>query len=761
MSLKDDVQDLVDIRLKIANGNNETSAQDVSDSIALVLDNLSNLGSNYYKTVIPTDAAIAGVAEGATVLPIQDGVYVNYNNLERSSELCIFVYASGNWIKRVFTDIPSRTSVKNLAPDEGFNYFPDLSSQKSWRDLFFSSTNSVSNGVLTLDTFSVNQTISTNVTGSNVPLINEDFIFYARIYIPAGFSASAPFMQVFVFHSGGVYVPASKNLEDLTEGWHDLILRGNLSDNLSGGATNISYLRLDIGMRASGVKLHRPTLITGRDVALVNISTPQLIDGIIEINNERPVKGDLIRKETQQKAIRNISPDERFENFPDISYLNSWRFTDLSNTYTITNGILTLDSFTSSSQLSVNILGENKPLITDEYLYLVDIYIPSGFSSSAPALQLFVFHSGGFYAVGGRSLSDLTEGWKSISVRGNLSDENTLGATEIDNIRLDCYMQEVGVKIRKPTLIAGRDLAILEAPKNDIRAADDISIWGDSLTALNWGALLESDTGRNVFSFGYGGQKSYYIRDKFFELTTNKLRTQIFWVGRNNYTETDFVIDDIRTMVNSLSHNRFIVMLAPNGGYGDFADEGTPTGEMKGGSDYAKFEILAERLRSEYPDNFIDNRKAAIQGYNMGGITLNAPFIQPVLNNNVQITVSDTAFLSTENASDAANYPTYSNHIRIGNLYDNDKYEIISVDSANLMTVKLISIGLNAEGVTVDNILDGSNVAYLKVIQELDYQMWVNDTTLSTYRTDSIHMNEIGKQFISDLISKRLTIQKI
>jgi len=104
MSLKDDIKTL-QAALIPDNITGDVSPKDVRDALALTLDNLSNLGSNYYGTVIPTSPAIAGVAEGATVLPLENGTYTNFNNLIISEELCVFEYSGGNWTKKPITAI--------------------------------------------------------------------------------------------------------------------------------------------------------------------------------------------------------------------------------------------------------------------------------------------------------------------------------------------------------------------------------------------------------------------------------------------------------------------------------------------------------------------------------------------------------------------------------------------------------------------------------------------------------------------------------
>jgi len=99
MSKIDDVKLLIS-NLLPDNSSQSISAQDARDSFDLVLNNLGNLNTQYLGAIVPTDAAITGVEEGATVLPLEDGTYVNFNSLERANELCVFVYLSGAWRKR-------------------------------------------------------------------------------------------------------------------------------------------------------------------------------------------------------------------------------------------------------------------------------------------------------------------------------------------------------------------------------------------------------------------------------------------------------------------------------------------------------------------------------------------------------------------------------------------------------------------------------------------------------------------------------------
>lgn len=272
----------------------------------------------------------------------------------------------------------------------------------------------------------------------------------------------------------------------------------------------------------------------------------------------------------------------------------------------------------------------------------------------------------------------------------------------------------------------------------------DIEQWGDSLIDFEWSdklqALLDS---RTVTKNGFGGKQSSYIRDQF--LSNGDIsKAQIFWVGRNG-GNVDNVIDDLRVMVEHLSHDMFLIMTIPNGGYAN---------NLSDGDAYARFVDFADRIKSIYPNNTIDNRAACIQGWDMGGVKLNTSFTQPTIGQNVQINVTDAAFLNSVNSNDVSNFPQWDNQIRIGNMYDADLYTIISVDDSNLITVRLDEVNTVNEGATVENGDTDGSVKYIKVVQEMDWQCFQFDTTPSTFRSDGVHMTDSGKQFIAELVAR-------
>lgn len=304
---------------------------------------------------------------------------------------------------------------------------------------------------------------------------------------------------------------------------------------------------------------------------------------------------------------------------------------------------------------------------------------------------------------------------------------------------------------------------------NRLATGKDIECWGDSLTAQDYRQYLAQILGRNCFNHGYGGKTSTYIRDQFLS-GFNPDRTQIIWVGRNNYTRTDVVIDDIRDMVAAFGKQNFIIMMPPNGYYGTFgAAEGLypedGNGEMRGGSEYAKFTELADRLSKEYPANFLDSREASIHGWRMGNVKLLQSFVQPEVGENVQISVSDANFLTAYNAYDEEKFgEDFMHHIRIGLDGNYSKYKVLSKNSDTLLTVQLVDAASSPAGTTMQNITDkgGTNsVMYLKVMQEADYMCWRYDTTLSTFRSDGIHMTTDGKKLIAEIVARKIVAMGI
>lgn len=290
----------------------------------------------------------------------------------------------------------------------------------------------------------------------------------------------------------------------------------------------------------------------------------------------------------------------------------------------------------------------------------------------------------------------------------------------------------------------------------------DIELWGDSLTAQNYGRYI---LGADVYTHGYGGQTSTYIRDKFLS-EFNEDRTQVIWVGRNNYNEVDVVIDDVRDMVSALGTDDFVIMCPPNGQWGSFGTNGEDgTGEMKGGDSYKNFLEIERRLAAEYPSNFLNIRKAVVEGWRMGNVKLLSDFVQPSIGDNVTIEVSDATFLTTYNSSDVTAFgEDFMSKIRIGLNGKYDVYKVIEkVDNTHL-TVQLEEVNRITSGSAVGNIADRGETAsikYLRVIQNADYMCWLYDTTLSTFRSDGIHMTTKGLKFVADVVSRKLSSMKL
>lgn len=288
----------------------------------------------------------------------------------------------------------------------------------------------------------------------------------------------------------------------------------------------------------------------------------------------------------------------------------------------------------------------------------------------------------------------------------------------------------------------------------------DIELWGDSLTQQNYGQYLKTILNRNVYSYGYGGKGSTYIRDRFLE-QVNKDRLQVIWVGRNNSSKPDNVVDDIREMVSELGNTDFIIMSPPNGHYGNFGEGITGEdggGEMKGGTAYKYYKELDERLAAEYPSNFLNIREAVIHGWKAGNIKLLTGFTQPEIGSTVTINVSNADFLTTYNSNDLSRFgEDMTKKLRIGINGAYDIYKIISKIDDTHLSVELEKINRITAGQVVDNIADSDGcIEYVRVIQNLDYLCWLYDTTLSTFRKDGIHMTDEGLKLVAEVVARKI-----
>lgn len=301
----------------------------------------------------------------------------------------------------------------------------------------------------------------------------------------------------------------------------------------------------------------------------------------------------------------------------------------------------------------------------------------------------------------------------------------------------------------------------------NISSSTDIELWGDSLVGQMYGDIIAKKLGRTVLSYGYGGKKSAYIRDKFLELS-NKDNTIIINVGTNDSVNYDDILDvdntitNIRMMVNAIPHNRFLICTPPNGGYGRPAslNGGVADGDFKGGTKHKMLVELERRLSLEYQGHYLNTREACIYGYDMGGVKLLKSFIQPQVGDRVQISVSDSTFLTTYNQNDFDDYgEDFMKQIRIGSLSKADLYKVISKDSDTLITVELVEVNRITPGGVVENGVDNGgtdSTMYLKVVQEVDYQCFIGDTTASTFRKDKIHMSDRGMEELSTHVSRAI-----
>jgi hypothetical protein len=276
--------------------------------------------------------------------------------------------------------------------------------------------------------------------------------------------------------------------------------------------------------------------------------------------------------------------------------------------------------------------------------------------------------------------------------------------------------------------------------------------FGDSIIARYIAGNLESITGRKAVMYTYGGCKSSLIRDEFLDKANKEGAINLIYIGHNNIWDTQTIINDVRIMVRSLPHQRFIIATTPTGTYGNEAATTDFVNNCK---------LLENRLQSIYGNHFLNMRKAIIDGYDMGNVKLTQPFIQPLADGvtTVEIYVNNVTFMSFINNGDNTDWIPSQKLFKIGAIdRDNikqtyDEYEIIgsTITSGDegYLTCKLVANSTYrvGSGDTVDNenlsqTPAGGSVAinyirYLEVVKSSDLYLIGLETSPTTFREDA------------------------
>ena len=283
-----------------------------------------------------------------------------------------------------------------------------------------------------------------------------------------------------------------------------------------------------------------------------------------------------------------------------------------------------------------------------------------------------------------------------------------------------------------------------------------IDAWGDSLSGATFGYTqrLAQISGLTVNMYSYGGKTSQYIRAQF-DANFNPDNFQIFWVGRNNYTQPESILDDLKAMVGKLSKPNYMIIMPPNGGYGYFNGG---LGELKGGTSYEYFMEIERLLSSAFGHHFVNLRRAAIERWSQGVVLLSS-FTQPAVGGTVQIEVSDANALTTYNTFDTEYQgETFMKKIAIGINGQYDIYTVLSKVDDTHLSVSLDESQRVAPGGTVGNVEETDYTLMLRVEQYADYMFRAYDSTLSTYRTDGVHPSSGGRMLNAQIIYDALRL---
>ncbi|WP_336092555.1 hypothetical protein [Leeuwenhoekiella sp. CH_XMU1409-2] len=663
---------------------------------------------------------------------------------------------------------------ENLIRDEKFLTFPSATGDDGWRDLVSGNTYTISNGVISLTSVGADQNLSYKCL-LNLPKITDTILISGSFSIPSGYSA--PFNPSFSLIIGTNL--GTTSLEGIStgtsvEGVYSVTKSYDLKSLLPVGVTNITYVRMDVRLYRVNVSFSNPYVILKKDTEYLS---PKIQEEIAK----------TYTLEAQTK-VNDLTYEKLFENFAiqdGVNYLSG--LASNSNMTKVVTGSDVNYSKTQESgsatfyfnyQSPVNLIANHKYYVVFEVLVNIDsravdnnftprltpkfdnpttigsavlrssiqvgnrgfvkFEMTTNASITEASNKLFFETAGSAYTTGMQFDADFYNVF--IADLGNIGSEN-----EVSYAQMDEYFTKYGFVPEVNAITT--PVADVSSGGGGSSSLADIEIWSDSL-GLSWNTTLATLLGRNVFQNKFGGKKSYYIRDQFLSGLTPE-RTQVFLLGRNNYSEQSYVLDDLKAMVSALGHQRFVILTVVNGGIFNY--------EITGNVGYGYITSINEAIKKAFPNNYIDIREGLIERYDFQNVKLTSSFTQPAIDANVQITVNDTTYFATENSSDASALPTRTGQMRIIHAREdlNDGYEIVSIDSETQITIQLKENNSGiAPGATVQNIIDDGSVKYLKLIQELDFYTKSVDTVMSSLRYDNVHWTQAGQDVVANLVAE-------
>jgi len=132
-----------------------------------------------------------------------------------------------------------------------------------------------------------------------------------------------------------------------------------------------------------------------------------------------------------------------------------------------------------------------------------------------------------------------------------------------------------------------------------------ISCWGDSMIGQGGASYLPVYLSSFQYAGehkGIGGESSSSTRTRFEAANDQKHKIQVIWTGRNNSFQVAQVLSDIAAMVDSLTHDNYVVVSVLNG-----------DGEGIGTSVYSDITSINASLAATYTGkNYYDARAALI-----------------------------------------------------------------------------------------------------------------------------------------------------
>lgn len=207
--------------------------------------------------------------------------------------------------------------------------------------------------------------------------------------------------------------------------------------------------------------------------------------------------------------LNSIADPFFIETDPSTGLPYGWTSTG-TDVYSVSDGEIEHVSDFQDGRLVYGLSGLPFAKNGDFFRLYLELYIPAGFTGGNPSFRMWnTTTSGGFYQPDNIFTDDTSEGWHILYFEGYMTD--IPGGEEITDIRIDVFVKEVGVKIRRPWLSFNRHTQALDHYINQGNRAFNKKLvtLGDSITHQ---AQWQGELIKNISAYWSVDETRYGVR---------------------------------------------------------------------------------------------------------------------------------------------------------------------------------------------------------------------------------------------------------